>query len=65
MFQALGEEGFREIHRGRRYVVLRGWEQDGEPQVIKRARAGPLAHGSGAMLRHEYSLLRGLRDQVP
>jgi predicted ATPase/signal transduction histidine kinase len=65
MFQALGEDGLREIHRGRRYVVLRGWRQDGEPLVVKRVRAGPLAPGSGAMLRHEYSLLRALQRQVP
>ncbi|MCP3140142.1 protein kinase, partial [Pyxidicoccus xibeiensis] len=65
MLQALGEEGLREIHRGRRYVVLRGWRQDGEPLVIKRVRTGPLATGSRAMLRHEYSLLRSLHGEVP
>ncbi|WP_164012436.1 AAA family ATPase [Pyxidicoccus trucidator] len=65
MFQALGDEGLREIHRGRRYVVLRGFKQDGEPLVVKRVRAGPLASGSGVMLRHEYSLLRALNKEVP
>ncbi|WP_164018976.1 AAA family ATPase [Pyxidicoccus trucidator] len=65
MAQALGEEGLREIYRGRRYVVLRGWKQDGEPLVVKQVRSGPLASGSKAMLRHEYSLLRSLHDEVP
>ncbi|MCY1018773.1 AAA family ATPase [Pyxidicoccus sp. MSG2] len=66
MLQALGgDEGLREIHRGRRYVVLRGLKQDGEPLVVKRVRAGPLATGSVAMLRHEYSLLRSLHGEVP
>ncbi|MFP2933787.1 serine/threonine protein kinase, partial [Pyxidicoccus sp. 3LG] len=65
MFQALGDEGLREIYRGRRYVVLRGWKQDGEPLVVKRVRSGPLANGSRAMLRHEYSLLRSLHGEVP
>ncbi|WP_163991506.1 AAA family ATPase [Pyxidicoccus caerfyrddinensis] len=65
MLQALGDEGLREIHRGRRYVVLRGTRQDGEPLVVKRVRAGPLATGSMAMLRHEYSLLRSLNGEVP
>lgn len=65
MLQVLGDGGLREIHRGRRYVVLRGFKQDGEPLVIKQVRAGPLATGSTAMLRHEYSLLRSLHGEVP
>lgn len=65
MWQAPGTEGPREIHRGRRYVVLRTWGQDGVARVIKQVRQGPLAAGSAAMLRHEYTLLRELRDSVP
>ncbi|NMO13806.1 AAA family ATPase [Pyxidicoccus fallax] len=65
MLQAQGDEGLREIHRGRRYVVLRGWKQGGEPRVVKRVLPGPLASGSGAMLRHEYTLLRSLQGEVP
>ncbi|QSQ22001.1 AAA family ATPase [Pyxidicoccus parkwayensis] len=65
MLHTLADEGLREIHRGRRYVVLRGLKQDGEPLVVKRVRAGPLALTSVAMLRHEYSLLRSLKGEVP
>ena len=65
MLESLTEGGLREIYRGRRYVVLRGHGQDGEPLVVKRARPGPLASGSRAMLRHEYSLLRSLQGEVP
>ncbi|NTX07393.1 AAA family ATPase [Myxococcus sp. CA040A] len=65
MWQAPGTEGLQEIHRGRRYVVLRTWGQDGRPLVIKQVRRGPLAVGSGPMLRHEDALLRELRDAVP
>ncbi|NPC80124.1 AAA family ATPase, partial [Pyxidicoccus fallax] len=65
MFQALGDERLQEIYCGRRYVVLRGWKQDGEPLVVKRVRAGALASGSQAMLRHEYSLLSSLQGAVP
>ncbi|WP_163866157.1 AAA family ATPase [Myxococcus eversor] len=65
MWQAPGTEGLQEIHRGRRYVVLRTWGQDGKPLVIKQIRRGPLAAGTAPMLRHEEALLRELRDVVP
>ncbi|MBJ6761489.1 AAA family ATPase [Myxococcaceae bacterium JPH2] len=65
MLQSLCDRGVREIHRGHRYLVLRGHLPGGELRVIKQVRAGPLAVGSGAMLRHEYALLRSLQGGIP
>ncbi|WP_257459359.1 AAA family ATPase [Archangium lipolyticum] len=65
MLEAVSRRGLQEIHRGRRYVVLRGQKQDGEPLVLKKVRAGPLASSSSAMLHHEFSILRSFHGQVP
>jgi serine/threonine protein kinase len=65
MREAVSSGGMREIYRGRRYIVLRGRKQDGEPLVLKKVRVGPLASSSSAMLHHEFSMLRSLREQVP
>ncbi|PTL79867.1 ATP-binding sensor histidine kinase [Vitiosangium sp. GDMCC 1.1324] len=64
MLEALSTERLQEIYCGRRYVVLRGWKQDGEPLVLKKVRSGPLQSSSSAMLHHEYSMLRSLHGAV-
>jgi predicted ATPase/signal transduction histidine kinase len=50
----------REIHTGRRYVVLRAREPGGATRVLKVVRPGPRAADSAARLRHEHEVLASL-----
>ena len=50
----------QEIHRGRRYTVLRVRGSDGVARILKVVRSGGQVAGSVALLRRELEVLRGL-----
>jgi predicted ATPase/signal transduction histidine kinase len=49
-----------EVHRGHRYLVLRGLSHNDEPRILKIVRSGRDASRSAALLHHEHEVLASL-----